>query len=165
MSKMASCGSNIGYQDGLWFNQEDQDARTEATSLKMGGGPRSTKIIPADTMDLQDAWEIRDNWRIEGNCDAPFLSWCGTTVFAFRGHDIGDDPSWGDFRGSGIEPGPGNPEGDPRPEDESEGDGEGDSGRDEAEIDEGTAPDAQDEGDGGVCDAGGQEVRGSSEED
>ena len=126
---------------------------------------RWTKIIPADTMDLRDAWEIRDNWRTEGNCDAPFLSWCGTTVFAFRGHDIGDDPPWGDFRGSGIEPGPGDPEGDPRPEDESEGDGEGDSGRDEAEMDEGTAPDAQDEGDGGVCDAGGQEVRGSSEED
>jgi hypothetical protein len=53
---------------------------------------RWTKIIPADTMDLRDAWEIRDNWRTEGNCDAPFLSWCGTTVFAFRGHDIGDDP-------------------------------------------------------------------------
>ena len=56
---------------------------------------RWTKLISAETMDEDDAWEILDNWRTEGNCEGPFPRWCGTTVFAFRGYMTLDETPLG----------------------------------------------------------------------
>jgi len=117
---------------------------------------RWTKVIPADTMDTRDAWEILDNWRTEGNCDAPILCWCGTTVFAFKGHEIGRDPPWD---AAGRDDGDAD-----QFEDHTDGDGEGpeeDHGDGDGQGDgDGATPDAQDEGDCGVCGADGQDGRG-----
>ena len=113
-------------------------------------------MIPADTMDTRDAWEILDNWRTEGNCDAPILCWCGTTVFAFKGHEIGRDPPWD---AAGRDDGDAD-----QFEDHTDGDGEGpeeDHGDGDGQGDgDGATPDAQDEGDCGVCGADGQDGRG-----
>eukprot|EP00435_Cladocopium_sp_Y103_P041030 s1496_g11.t1 len=111
---------------------------------------RWTKAIPADTMDLVDAWEILDNWRTEGNCEAPHQLWCGTTVFAFRGHDIGREPPWEQLEDQGD-----STDRQDRPEDPGDG-----SNGDPEDPPEGLA---QDEGDCGDCGAGGPEPSGMTQ--
>eukprot|EP00435_Cladocopium_sp_Y103_P032360 s4058_g8.t1 len=125
--------------------------------------------VPRRTMDPWDAWEILDNWRTKGNCEAPHKWWCGTTVFAFRGYDIGRHPPWEDTTdpGGGADPEGGSGDEDPEGEGDDcddESGGPGDQGlepgdNEPTEITTGEAqgaPDAQDEGDIDCLRAGGQ---------
>jgi len=38
--------------------------------------------------DEEDAWQIMDDWRAQGECEGPFQWWVGTTVFLFRDTDL-----------------------------------------------------------------------------